>query len=91
MKTKRTDPDLGTPELTPQPIAYGTASLAQRIEIAPGKYISERTVRKWCERGWLRGATRVGGLWIIPAATVDLLLSGEQALPDNVTPFRLTK
>ncbi len=55
------------PELPPNHI--GTATAARRLGV------SERTVRRMCERGQLSGATQFGYscTWLIPPAALDSL------------------
>ena len=88
MKTRRSDPDLGTPGVDSQkPLFYSPKALAALIVVGPNnKTMSVRTVRDWCANNKIPGAYQIGRLWLIPAPSVELLLNGP--LPDNVSVFR---
>jgi excisionase family DNA binding protein len=38
---------------------------------------SARTIRRWCDTGFLVGAQHVGRAWLIPESAVDALLNPE--------------
>lgn len=46
-----------------------------RIKTVAKMYdLNERTLRLWCLRGEIEGATKVGKHWLIPAETMDRIV-----------------
>lgn len=62
------------PQSTPSPLVSPTV-------VADAVGVSERTIRRMCARGAIRGAVRVGKVWRLPANAFDAASEAERSAP----------